>query len=222
MSTASAGEVPGLIGRLLWEGTKLGPIVQLRMFMAAAPWLLSGISKAGAQSTIVAVDADREASTAAIAFTLAKLGFPGLVAAMSHEVVQADRPDAVVKISLEGMSAGYITELTAVTTELAQQGNYEDAKRIAQAMSEHGHNELLKLLTTEGPLKEVTEPIKDAVNWLTGKDPQAEASKKQAEGDTNNFKSAYPPTEEDHDDSKDQHKGGEAAEDEEPTRASIS
>ena len=87
-----------------------------------------------------------------------------------------------------------------------------------QAMSDHGHNELLKMLTTEGPLKEVTEPIKDAVNWLTGKDPQAEASKKQAEGDAGSFKGGGPSAKEHHDDGNDQ---DEAAQDEEETAATI-
>ena len=38
----------------------------------------------------------------------------------------------------------------------------------AQASAEHGHSEMLKLLATDGPLKSITKPINDAVEWVTG------------------------------------------------------
>ncbi len=38
----------------------------------------------------------------------------------------------------------------------------------AQAASEHGHGEMLKLLATDGPMSSVTKPINDAVEWVTG------------------------------------------------------
>ena len=41
------------------------------MFWAAAPWLFN-VSKANAHGTIVAVDAHRQATVAAIAFTLVR------------------------------------------------------------------------------------------------------------------------------------------------------
>ena len=63
----------------------------------------------------------------------AKLGFPATVAGMTHEIVAADRADAAVKISLEGMTAGYMVELTEITNAMVQAGFYSDASEIAKA-----------------------------------------------------------------------------------------
>ena len=60
------------VRRLVWENTKLGPFVQLRMLMAALPWTLYGISKAGARASIAAVDSERQATVAAIACKLVR------------------------------------------------------------------------------------------------------------------------------------------------------
>ena len=62
----------------------------------------------------------------------AKLGFPATVAQMTHEIVAADRADAAVKISLEGMTAGYMVELTEITNAMVQAGFYSDANEIAK------------------------------------------------------------------------------------------
>ncbi len=62
----------------------------------------------------------------------AKLGFPATVAGMTHEMVAADRADAAVKISLEGMTAGYMVELTEITNAMVQAGFYSDASEIAK------------------------------------------------------------------------------------------
>ncbi len=63
----------------------------------------------------------------------AKLGFPATVAQMTHEIVAADRADAAVKISLEGMTAGYMVQLTEITSAMVQAGFYSDASEIAKA-----------------------------------------------------------------------------------------
>jgi hypothetical protein len=65
----------GSVRRLVWENTKLGPFVQLRMLMAALPWTFYGISKAGARASIAAVDSERQATVAAIACTLVRWQF---------------------------------------------------------------------------------------------------------------------------------------------------
>ncbi len=51
---------------------------------------------------------------------------------MTHEIVAADRADAAVKISLEGMTAGYMLELTQITNEMVAAGFYNDASEIAR------------------------------------------------------------------------------------------
>ena len=65
----------------------------------------------------------------------AKLGFPATVAGMTHEIVAADRADAAVKISLEGMTAGYMVELTEITNAMVTAGYYSDANEIAKVCS---------------------------------------------------------------------------------------
>ena len=54
---------------------------------------------------------------------------------MTHEIVAADRADAAVKISLEGMTAGYMLELTQITNEMVAAGYYNDASEIAKVHS---------------------------------------------------------------------------------------
>ena len=57
---------------------------------------------------------------------------------MTHEIVAADRADAAVKISMEGMTAGYMVELTQITNEMLAAGYYSDANEIAKVQFSAG------------------------------------------------------------------------------------
>ena len=54
---------PALLGKLMLETAKLGPITQAYMAYRAAPYMFSGIAASGAQQVIAAVDSGKRTTT---------------------------------------------------------------------------------------------------------------------------------------------------------------
>ncbi|KAL3131428.1 hypothetical protein ABBQ38_007740 [Trebouxia sp. C0009 RCD-2024] len=179
---------------LVKNGARMGPIVNARMTAAAFFGMPYGIAFAGAQGVIQAVQSGNSEGAASLTADLVDLGYSRLVTWIILNLVDRDRSDVVVEVSVAMMAKGFVSQMTLVTKEIIAQGRLDAGASISGEMLKNGNLEFVKIWNEarkadEGELEKdprsVKDQLKDAVGSVTGnaKDSDREAAQAKEEGE---------------------------------------
>ncbi|KAL0022607.1 hypothetical protein WJX77_009467 [Trebouxia sp. C0004] len=157
---------------LFKNGLRMGPLVNARMTAASTLALPHGIAFAGAQGAIQAVQSDSAEGAATLTADLVDLGFTKTIVAITLNLIDREKSDIVVAISVAMMAKGYVTQMTYITQEVLAQGRFD-------AGAKEGED------ATDKDRKSVKDQLKEAVGSVSSnaKNSNAEAEKASEEGE---------------------------------------
>ncbi|DBB15359.1 hypothetical protein WJX82_007179 [Trebouxia sp. C0006] len=181
---------------LFKNGLRMGPLVNARMTAASTLALPHGIAFAGAQGAIQAVQSDSAEGAATLTADLVDLGFTKTIVAVTLNLIDREKSDIVVAISIAMMAKGYVTQMTYITQEVLAQGRFDAGAKISGQMMQEGNMDFVKVwnearkaqggeeATDEDP-KSVKDQLKEAVGSVSSnaKNSDAEAEKATEEGE---------------------------------------